>query len=1140
MKKTKFITIFLAIFCAFSLSIGLFGCANDNNQTFNFELVKTNVKIDIDDSYQIFIKGGQTEGITYVSENPQIASVNADGLVTGENQGETKINVTINDTTKACTIQVVDSGERPHIQLYNVPSDESLRLLVDDEYEIDSAILFKRAEKNVEVSFSSSDTSKVAINGNKIKAISVGSSTIKASATYRGWQAEATFVVEVVEDVVVYMKESNIELSYSDITGQSTEYTISTISVSVDGQKLDSPVISWFSSDNNVASVVNGKITANNQGSAKISAVYNKNGVDYLAYLNVSVVDPYLSSPVSISYDKNSTTISWDEVDYADGYVVNIDGKEINVSTNKFVLGIDGAFFGEYIAKIKAVSNNSLVVDSQYSNVEVLVDTIVLDERLKPKDSYIDASIFEEKEYNLVSGQKVYSVIKGDDDPFYDGEQFGYMFRKLYYTPDADKASSISGWTNSAIIGVNEQVSRYKKATISFWAYAENETTFRLLYTDMGKDKSVLGETKIPAQTWTRVVFDFASSKTFKFLSFISSTGDFSYTDMRINLSSYVSEDFSNCTFPLNNDYRALNLLIDYIKDNFNENDLQPSDYHIIYGAMQNYEKLSSTDKSKLVDYSYIENLNSKFNEKYDVEILYGATEAENGVKANTAQKGEAGATLSYMSNLLYGPIIDVVNVGGVQQRLNIIINENIDKKYEGYKFYFNIYSTLSKNIAYVNENLVWTDANGQTDMPIIPAGEWTSYEIDSFKLGLYKPEKEGTAYRHIGMSNITNGNGFKISAVFAIRLSKVSQLNKTIGYLTNKSHLEPSDYHAIYGIKTTYQTLSNEQKSLVDYNALIEVETKFLKMYEVKVVYAATEAENGISGDGSNLQAVVSYETNYVYGNVVKLTSPVAQKIYAKITKNNTENYSGYDIYYNIYSDVSSNITYWDKGFNWVVGDAINIGNWTSFALAADSMNNNSYRVIGINSMSEGGSFSLSTVFAIRALYLGDGKVVFGDTLASKGITAESSDTWTANETISTATAGTVINENYTYNENYGDVVRIDITQANSGNKFHWAVRVNYQSILDAINVTGADSVTVNIWSNKATYVRFGGFANGAFVNLSNESAVQLNIGWNEIVITKADIENIISKGVSMLCKDDAPLPLTLLVSDFTLNYTE
>ena len=151
MKKLKFITYILALISILFLSMGVVACKENKNDippvVFDFELVNSSAKIDIDSTYRIVIKGGLTDGVSYVSENPLIASVNSEGAVVGENVGETKVSVTLNNVTKVCEIQVVDSGERPHIQLNNVPSNENLKLLKNDEYEIDAALLFKKVEK---------------------------------------------------------------------------------------------------------------------------------------------------------------------------------------------------------------------------------------------------------------------------------------------------------------------------------------------------------------------------------------------------------------------------------------------------------------------------------------------------------------------------------------------------------------------------------------------------------------------------------------------------------------------------------------------------------------------------------------------------------------------------------------------------------------------------------------------------------------------------------------------------------------------------------------------------------------------------------------------------------------------------------
>ncbi|MBQ3572802.1 MAG: hypothetical protein IJA15_08240, partial [Clostridia bacterium] len=552
------------------------------------------------------------------------------------------------------------------------------------------------------------------------------------------------------------------------------------------------------------------------------------------------------------------------------------------------------------------------------------------------------------------------------------------------------------------------------------------------------------------------------------------------------------------------------------------------SDYYKIYGLKASYAALSEEDKAIVDNYEELSTIEEKFLNNYDVEVVFGATEEEGGVSTN----GQTNTpTLSYGMDKIYGNTIQITNVGG-EQRLSAVIQKNYDNAYDGYNLYFNV---ITSNYAYAQ---YFDGGDWFTDNSVVlNSNTWTQFDYIS---SVIKTNYQNA--RHIGFNIIKDGN-FKMSAVFAIKNSAVVQINAKITELSNKAKLEPSDYHAIYGIKSNYASLNSDKQAKINYATLLEIEAAFLKKYDVQVVFGATESEAGVKGGAASTNPTLSYSKDDIFGSVVKFTSKNTNKTYAVNMANADDTYSDNNIYFNILSEVTNTLTYVNKQGAWETANcpSITANEWTSYSFdSADLYRTyNGGRHIGLNSLTISKSFSISAVFAIRAKFEGDGTVVFGDKLATQGVTAESSNTWGATETISTVSNGTVISDTYTYDGSYGNVIKVDVEKGTSGNTTNWAVKINYQTILDTINATGAESVTVNIWVSKDTSILFGGYSSG-YINLSGTSKTSLTAGWNAITITKADLENIIAKKVSNLCNDWASLPLTLLVSDFYLNYAQ
>ncbi len=90
-----------------------------------------------------------------------------------------------------------------------------------------------------------------------------------------------------------------------------------------------------------------------------------------------------LSSPI-LSYDE--TNITWDKIDNADAYIVNLDGNDLDLQTsNSFELVVSEN--GEYLIKVKAISNDENYIDSDYSSS---ITIYIYDELLSTPNIQID------------------------------------------------------------------------------------------------------------------------------------------------------------------------------------------------------------------------------------------------------------------------------------------------------------------------------------------------------------------------------------------------------------------------------------------------------------------------------------------------------------------------------------------------------------------------------------------------------------------------------------------------------------------------------------------------------------------------------------------------------------------------------
>ncbi len=236
--------------------------------------------------------------VTFKSSDEKVATVDKDGNVTGISMGSAVITATASDgkTVAECKVKVMVLAEKVELNLSELTLEKGKGKVLT------ATVLPENAtEKNI--TWVSSDE-KVATVDEKgtVMAVAGGTAIIKALSTTDGIFAECKVTVKVSsksikldnDNAVIYLGETltlKATLAPEDVTNKN---------------------IIWSSSDENVAKVENGVITAIGKGTAKITAKTEDTGLEAACTVNVikHVSSVALSSADGIIYVGNKLTLT--------------------------------------------------------------------------------------------------------------------------------------------------------------------------------------------------------------------------------------------------------------------------------------------------------------------------------------------------------------------------------------------------------------------------------------------------------------------------------------------------------------------------------------------------------------------------------------------------------------------------------------------------------------------------------------------------------------------------------------------------------------------------------------------------------------------------------------------------------------
>lgn len=324
-KKTAVLTILIVI-CMFMTIIGVIGCTRpDGGKTSdpvrNVTISPTQITLDRYENVTLTATVTDEEGnavsdaVTWSTSNAAVATV-SNGFVQATGEGSADITAAVGTATATCKVTVENSGMEPVLSL----NAESASVVVGGEFTVTGAVMYNRVEQtDAVITYAIEDTNIATVDGEgNITGVSYGSTTLTVSASWRG--VESSFLtkqipVTVKEDISLNITGTNatIYLKNTTVEGEEFSNTVTytgTVLVAGSEDGVDDSKIGWKSSDETIATVEDGVVTAtgSKEGSVQITLTYTGEEVYESAPVTVTVAMPTLdkTDEITLYLDANA------------------------------------------------------------------------------------------------------------------------------------------------------------------------------------------------------------------------------------------------------------------------------------------------------------------------------------------------------------------------------------------------------------------------------------------------------------------------------------------------------------------------------------------------------------------------------------------------------------------------------------------------------------------------------------------------------------------------------------------------------------------------------------------------------------------------------------------------------------------
>lgn len=351
------------------------GC-NSNQNDYSLDIVEQSVNVDLFSSYKLNIDTNTKGTILYSSNNPSVANVDENGLITTFSiEGEATISAKIGDYEDTCLINVIASNElffevnNDNIVIekgytFKIPFNATYNGLdVTDNLKLDYTSNDETIVKVVDVI----EPGVIGLYGNL-----VGSTEITVYAPYKNGYISQLINVEVVSSNYVISSEGleggvgNYEANiyiFSNNPNHRTSLDVSNFKVYCSGVEIEEAIIQFDIADQNIIRLEGNKVMPVKIGTTTMTVSYLETSYE----VKVNVIKETLMLDKNILIDKHIENV----VDFSSDDII---GNIVDVR----IIANDETIFGTYYSTTKQlkIDNDLIPIDTKYlSNQKLKIET---------------------------------------------------------------------------------------------------------------------------------------------------------------------------------------------------------------------------------------------------------------------------------------------------------------------------------------------------------------------------------------------------------------------------------------------------------------------------------------------------------------------------------------------------------------------------------------------------------------------------------------------------------------------------------------------------------------------------------------------------------------------------------------------